>query len=1102
MAQAQSSRRAAAFLAQRIDRLSPRAATLLSVGAVLGKSFDLRLAAELAEQSPVAAMQGVAEARRHHLLWIESSDGACAFVHDRVREAVLGRLVPAERARLHRAAAFALEQTPGADRDFDLAYHFDAAGLHARALPHALSAAAQARARHALAIAERFYRIAERGAEQQAPGGELSEAARSTVAEALGDVLLMRGRYDEAAERFARARAASRSPVAQATIDGKLGELAFKRGDVRGAAEALERALRLLGRRVPTRPASVGVGVLWQAIVQVIHTLLPERLVARRRLEDGEADLLAARLLSRLAYASWFFRGQAATFWAHLSELNLAERYPPTRELAQACSEHAISVTGLPRLFFARGVRYAARGLAIRRALGDLWGEGQSLNFHGILLYAFGHYTEAREKFREALRVLRRTGDRWEANVAGVHIAFCHYRLGALREAVAECRRVHAEGLEIGDRHATASVLEVWSKATGGRIPSGLVDAAMRSSEDDPHAREMVLQAEGVRRIGAGRPIEAAEAFAAAEKVARAARLENEYVSYIPVWLAHAQRLRAIESAIATGVVVPAQVREAAAALRRGLRSARRHRGNLPMALRERAHLRAMRGRFRLARRDLAASLAEADRQGARLEAALTLLARGELGCALGWPGAAADAAYARAQLHEMGAGFACAPLHALARDEGRDTLSLADRFAAVVEHGRRIVSALTPDEVHRATCEAALHLLRGEASLVLATDGAEPRVLHRLGTPAAFSRSLVERAREEGHPVILAPRGDDAIDATARARSALCAPILVRGRLAACLYVPHARVTGLFSDEERRIAGYLAQLASASLEKAETVDALKSLSRTLEQRVAERTRELSDANAHLEETLRLLREVQGQLMQTTKMAAVGNLVAGLSHEINGPLGIILGYATSRLRKTAPDDPVRPALAAIERQAARCADLVGTFLDFARQRPAAREEVAIDELVRQVVALASLKTRTRDVAVELAVPSPGGCRVRVARTQIESALLNLVDNAIDASPDGSAVRVEAILDDGPPRRGVEVRVRDGGPGLPPEVLARVFDPFFTTKPQGQGTGLGLPLARQFVEDNGGRLAIDSRPGEGTTVRLWLPACDPAARAGA
>jgi two-component system sensor kinase len=202
---------------------------------------------------------------------------------------------------------------------------------------------------------------------------------------------------------------------------------------------------------------------------------------------------------------------------------------------------------------------------------------------------------------------------------------------------------------------------------------------------------------------------------------------------------------------------VPERLRDAEAAVRRGLRYARRHRGNLPMALRERALLRAMRGRARAARRDLDASLAEADRQGARFEKAQTLLARGELGRLFGWPGAEAEAGGARTALREMGAEFACSPMHVLPPEDAHVepvTLSLADRFASIVDQGRRIASALTPADVHAALCDAASVLLRGQANLVLAAGDGEPRVLTSRGGPAEFSRSLVERALREGRPI------------------------------------------------------------------------------------------------------------------------------------------------------------------------------------------------------------------------------------------------------------------------------------------------------------------------------------------------------------
>jgi two-component system sensor kinase len=805
---------------------------------------------------------------------------------------------------------------------------------------------------------------------------------------------------------------------------------------------------------------------------------------------------LAARLYSRLAYANWFLRGQVATFWAHLNGLNLAERYPPTPELAQACSEHSISVTGLPRILFARGVRYAKRGLEIRRSRGDVWGQGQSLNFYGMLLYAFGHYDEALAKFHEALRLLQRTGDLWEVNLAAAHIAYCHYRLGSLQEALAQSRRVHRNGSAIGDRHAMGLVLEIWAKASGGAVPKELIEAAL--AEADPQIREAVLQGEGVRLIGAGHPQEAAAAFAAADTAVQSAHLKSEYVSYIPLWLAHARRLCAAQTVGDTIVPVPERLGDARRALRRGLRLARRYRGNLPMALRERALLAAMRGRRRGVRRDLDRSLAEAQRQHARFEAAQTQLARGEIGLAWGWSGAQAETTRARELLHELGADFACSPLRALpADDRAPVTLSLADRFASIVDQGRRIASALTPDEVHTAVCEASFALLRGQTNMVLAVEGDQPRVLAARGDTSRPSRSLLSRVLTMQRLEVLTEASGQSLPDSillAAARSALCAPILVGGRPVAFLYVTHPLVGDLFGEEEKQLAGYLVTLAGASLDKAVAFADLQALSRTLEQRVIDRTAELRTANAELDENLRRLRETQGQLVQSAKMATVGTLVAGLSHEINNPLTVILGQAQSQLRRMTTDDPARPAMAAVERQAHRCADLVGSLLDFARQRPSNREVIPLEALLRRVLDLTSARMRRSDVGLEVELRQAASVKLEVVPSEIESALLNVINNAVDASAPGAVVRVDAALAQHESRSGVRIDVLDHGTGIASDVLVHVFDPFFTTKPVGQGTGLGLSLARQFVERHGGRLTIESELGKGTIVHLWLPSC--------
>jgi signal transduction histidine kinase/tetratricopeptide (TPR) repeat protein len=1085
MADAHSSRRAAAFLAQRLDRLPPRTLGLLSVGAVLGKPFELRFAARLAGQSETEAMEGAAEARHRHFVWLDGRGSRCAFVHERLREVLLERLPVDERRRLHRLAAVELARGDDVDNAFEVAYHFDAAGDSVRALPHALRAASQARARHALEIAERQYLIAARGLDAADP------ETRVQVAEGLGDVLLLRGHYDAAGAQLARASELARQPAERARIEGKLGELAFKRGDTPAASEALERALELLGRRVPRRFLAVLIATLWQALVQIAHTLLPRALIARRPLESSGPDLLAARIFSRLAYANWFLRGQVATFWAHLSELNLAERYPPTRELAQAYSEHALSVTGLPRFMFPRGERYAERGLAIRRGLSDLWGQGQSLSFYGLLLYAEGRYPEALDKLREANRLLRRTGDRWEENIAGFHIALCLYRLGEVRGAVDEARQVHRQAVAIGDGHAAGFVLEAWAKASGGAVPRELIEEAFVRSEGDAQIREVVLQAEGVRLLSAGRPDEAAAAFAQGEAVARAANLRSEYVSYLPLWLGQALRLAVVRKTAPLGVTPRAEQRAAERAIRRAMPLARRYRGNLSMALRERALLRAMRGRLRQARRDLDESLAVADELHQRLEYAQTLLARGELGALDGWPGADEDAARARATLTALGTARA-------GEEEGARaaTLSLADRFGTITREGRRIASALAVDEVYDATCEAAATLLRAETTILVAVEDGEVRPLSRRGAASDVCRSLVWRAVEQRRTLLLDELPVEGLGESvvlAGLRSALCAPIVAGGQVVACLYAAHRTVGALFSDSEKRLAAYIVTLAGASLDKARAFAQVEALTRSLERRVEERSAELRAANTELDANLQRLRQAQEQLVHTAKMAAIGTLVAGLSHEINNPIAVILGQAQSRLRTMPTDHPFRSGLEAIERQAHRCANLVRRLLDFSHRDSTGGEVTAIDPFLRGVLELARPQAFRAGIELTLRPAPPGMPAVTICRTEIESTLLNLVDNAISASARGATVEVGAGACERDGLPGVTIHVRDRGAGIPAELLPRIFDPFFTTKPAGAGTGLGLSLARQFAERNGGALAAESQPGEGTTVRLWLPA---------
>ncbi len=835
MAGVQTSSHAAAFLSRRLDLLPEPARRLLAVGALLGKEFDTAIAASLAGMDAGETVGAIAEGRRRHILW--SSGSRCAFVHDKLREALLAQLDADDRRVLHRRAALAFE-ADAAERTFELAYHFDAAGEADRALPYALAAADQARAQHALEIAERQYRIAARGA------ASAGDDVRREVAEGLGDVLMLRGLYEEAAAQLEVAATLAADVVDRAEIEGKLGELAFKRGDVATASEAVERAVRLLGRRMPRRSAGYLISAVGEIVVQLFHTLLPRLFVSRRDPAAARAELLAVRLYSRLAYIYWFQRGRVACLWAHLREMNLAERYPPSAELAQAYSEHAPVMTMVP--WFSRGKAYGEKSLRLRTDRGDLWGQGQSLNFIGTVCYAASEYQACIDHCRQAIALLDRTGDCWESNTAKWHVALSLYRLGELDGAIEASRLVRQAATEIGDHQAAGIALGAWAKAAAGDVPAELICDDLDHLGADVHTAAEVLQAEALRLLALDRPTEASTVLERAAAMVKAKGLKQEYVAPIQPWLATALRTE-LASCSPWAPRYHELARRAQRAARRARRTARSYPNNRPHALRESAALAAMAGRRRRARRLFAQSLDAAQRQGAQHEHALTLKARGRVGLDLGWPDASADLASAGRALARL-----APPTTTRPTESPEVTLSLLDRFDSLLSVGQQISSALTPAAVHTAVRDAALTLLRAEDCAVLdieAPGAAGPAV--RAGrTSQAVSTDLVVRALATGRPVVLETPPDDERDGSVR--SALCAPVYSRGRPVACLYLTHALVGALFGEEEVRLSEFIATLAGTALENAEGFAEVQGLSRSLERRVSERTTELADANRQL----------------------------------------------------------------------------------------------------------------------------------------------------------------------------------------------------------------------------------------------------------
>ncbi|WP_224248400.1 protein kinase domain-containing protein [Hyalangium gracile] len=1064
MAHVRSSRQAASFLVRRLKRLPADSLRLLSVGAVLGKVFDLERVAALSGTHRERVEAALAEPRRRHMLWEDSRD-RYTFVHDKLREALLGLLLPDERKELHRLTARAIASSPMAD-PFELAYHFDAAGEYTQALPYALGAAEKARQQFALATAELNYRIAERGA----AGADTS--TRYRIAAGLGDVLMLRGRYEEAQPQLELAQSLASTRVEQARTWSKLGELAFKRGKGDEGNAALEKGLKLLGRWVPDSNALRGMGAVWEMAVQAGHTLLPSLWLARRPLENSEEDLLAVHLYSRLAYGYWYQRGRMAVLWAHLRELNIAERYPPTPELAQAYSEHSPVATVLP--WFERAIDYVGRSLAMRREMGDLWGQGQSLHFYGLAMYCSGRFEQCIERIREAMRLLERTGDRWEVNNAHFQLAMALYRLGRLKEALSSAQQLHQAALAIGDRYAARLALEAWGKASGGRLPRSLLEAELANPSADPQSRAGVLMAEAIRQLHEGDAEGAVTTLEQAERLVEHTHLRNEYVSSVPGWLATARRRRLEGISSYAPARRAALLAEAERTAERAHKVARTYRNNLPHALREKGLLAAMSGRTRKARRWLDQSLQVAEELKMRHERAQTLLARGQVGRELGWPEAGDDLRAATRELQDMEQGLSEESLAPGATPERLETLSLADRFPRVLEAGRRIASALTREAVFEAVRQSMLELLRAEHCVVLDPADVLPEDVR---AAEGVSRTAITRALETGRPAIMGqgmPGGVSDSMEMIGVRSLLCAPLQVRGKTVACVCASHRQVGELFSEDEEKLTGFITTLASVALENAEGFERMAALS---------------------EERGRLYREEQEAVRRRDDFLSIA------AHELKTPLTSLqlhLQGLMSQVRQTAqtmPPERVANKLESANMQTQRLGRLVNELLDISRvaqgQLLGKLEEVDLVTLVRGVVERAREMLARAECPVELY--ATGSVVGKWDAMRLEQVVGNLLTNATKY---GAGKRIQVtITSDATHAR---LQVKDEGIGIAPEDTARIFERFeraVSVRHYG-GFGIGLWLVREIVQALGGTVEVESTPGQGATFTVTLPLSGP------
>ena len=286
---------------------------------------------------------------------------------------------------------------------------------------------------------------------------------------------------------------------------------------------------------------------------------------------------------------------------------------------------------------------------------------------------------------------------------------------------------------------------------------------------------------------------------------------------------------------------------------------------------------------------------------------------------------------------------------------------------------------------------------------------------------------------------------------------------------------------------------------ARAHVLRRQAEQALRDLNESLEQRVAERTRELAEANAALQHQIAERERIEDALRQAQRLEAVGQLTSGVAHDFNNLLTVIAGNIEF-LERAVFDDRSRRRLEMMRGAAERGARLTAQLLAFSRRQKL--EPVPV-QLNRTVASMRDLLQSSMGGSSRIEMTlQPDLWPALVDATQIELIILNLAINARDAMAVGGCLTIETanVRLTSPPARVEEpnpgeyamVAVSDTGTGIPAEVLARVFEPFFTTKEVGKGSGLGLAQVYGFAKQSGGGVRIDTRVGEGTSVRVYLP----------
>jgi len=425
---------------------------------------------------------------------------------------------------------------------------------------------------------------------------------------------------------------------------------------------------------------------------------------------------------------------------------------------------------------------------------------------------------------------------------------------------------------------------------------------------------------------------------------------------------------------------------------------------------------------------------------------------------------------------------------HSFSRTEGEMLTTVANQAAICIENSG-LTETLDIDEILRLVLEGVMKNIGFDrARLYLVNEkkdileckmavGLDEKRIKDIVLPLDPQDSVVARSIFERRPFIIPDavhdqRVNPILKEKFNLNSLVVIPLVVREKAMGAIAADHAEAGKNVTREALESMMTFAQQAGLAIQNASMYQELKAFSRQMEERI--------------EKTSADLRKTEAQLVRSEKLASLGQLAAGIAHEIRNPLTSINILIHSLTESLPPETAHREDLKVIEEEIQRINEIVEQFLRFAKPAPPLFKETEIAPVFDETLQLLRPRLERDRISVHRefdALPP-----ITLDRDQIKQVVLNLLINAIQAMPEGGRLDLSARVSGD--SLWMKLSIRDSGMGIPPEDLGKLFDPFFSTK-EG-GIGLGLSIAHRIIDQHHGKVEVESHPGVGTTFHLWLP----------